>query len=87
MVSDFIQLEGGSTYAITDTNNYVTNIKIAEYDNSKVLVQRQIDKFNSGTHSATVTLSSTTTYIRISIEISKGSIDSNAKNYITIVKI
>ena len=87
LVSDFIQLEGGSTYAITDTNNYVTNIKIAEYDNSKVLVQRQIDKFNSGTHSATVTLSSTTTYIRISIEISKGSIDSNAKNYITIVKI
>lgn len=86
-VSDFIQLESGVTYDITDTNNYVSNIKIAEYDNSKALVQRQLDKFDNSTHSTTVTLSSTTTYIRISIEISSGSIDSNAKNYITITKI
>lgn len=86
-VSDFIQLESGVTYVITDTNNYVSNIKIAEYDNSKALVQRQIDKFDNSTHSTTVTLSSTTAYIRISIEISNGSIDSNAKNYIAITKI
>ena len=87
LVSDYIPVSGGGNYSIKDNANYVNNIKMAEYDSSKKLVIRQIDKFNSATHIATLnTLKATTAYIIVAVEMSSGTINLDAGNDIVIIK-
>ena len=87
LVSEYIPVDSNSNYSIKDNANYVDNIKMAEYDTNKKLVKRQIDKFNSVSHTATLdTFGSATKYIAIAIELSSGTIDTNAGNNIVITK-
>ena len=87
LVSDFIPVTPSANYTIKDTNNYVSNIKIAEYNNNKLLIVRQIDKFEQSSYEAILnTLNVDTKYIRIAIELSSGNISLSAKNYILLIK-